>query len=85
MAGGSCVRQTVVYGKAAGRTYAAPTARLRFNAATIWKTAREGYLFHSNGNNAFCLSMANTLSRVMMRVVVTVDSSTLLPCPASSL
>ena len=41
--------------------------------------------FHPNGNSAFCLSMANILSRVMTRTAVMLDFSTLLPCPASSL
>lgn len=41
--------------------------------------------FHPNGNSAFCLSMANILSRVMTRTAVMLDFSTLPPCPASSL
>ena len=40
---------------------------------------------YPNGNSAFCLSMANIFSRVMVRVAVMFVFSTLLSCPVSSL
>lgn len=43
------------------------------------------FVGHPNGNRAFCLSMANIFSRVMVRVAVMFDFSTLLSCPVSSL
>ena len=61
----------------------------RFVGADSISARREeqgfSYKFHPNGNSAFCLSMANILSRVMTRTAVMLDFSTLLPCPASSL